>query len=503
MKVITIQVVVLLSLFLGVTVQAEEGKPNVLLVLLDNTGWGDFGVYGGGALRGAPTPSIDELASEGMRLQNFNTEAQCTPSRSALMTGRYAIRSGTQSVPLGTRDYGLVPWEITVADAFSEKGYATGIFGKWHLGHSEGRYPTDNGFDEWYGIANSSGDSINSDATIQGANSILADTLMIPEAEIPKVLGAKRGETPKELGVFDIPEKRKIDGDLTEKTIDFIRRQHEAGKPFFAYVPLTAMHFPTLPSREFEGKSGHGQYADLLIQSDHYIGKMVKAVDDLDLADDTIVIVTVDNGVEAVENGDGQYTGWTGPWSGTYFTAMEGGIRTPFLIRWPGKISAGAVNNEIVHLVDIFPTLAGMVGLDVPEDRPIDGIDMTDFFLGKVAASGREHVPIFVGDDFRAFKWRNWKVHYAWAESKYDPVLKYSTVPKVIDLTRDPGEENQSAEPYNAWLPYVAREDFMELFVSTKLFPNVPVGAPNSYSPGMMTKVMPLLKKAKDALEEK
>ena len=132
-----------------------DDRPNILLIVTDNTGWGDWGTYGGGELRGAPSPRIDQLAEEGMTLLNFNTEPQCTPSRSALMTGRFAIRSGNQTVPIGTPLYGLVPWEETVAESLGRVGYVTGIFGKWHLGNSVGRYPTDQGFDEWYGIANS------------------------------------------------------------------------------------------------------------------------------------------------------------------------------------------------------------------------------------------------------------------------------------------------------------------------------------------------------------
>ena len=125
-----------------------QQKPNIVLVLMDNLGWGEPGVYGGGILRGAPTPRIDQLAAEGMRLLNYNVEAQCTPSRAALMTGRYAIRTGNGSVPIDTPVYGLVQWEITMAEMLSDAGYATGIFGKWHLGHTKGRFPTDQGFDE-------------------------------------------------------------------------------------------------------------------------------------------------------------------------------------------------------------------------------------------------------------------------------------------------------------------------------------------------------------------
>ena len=138
---------------LSVSIAQAGDQPNIIFVLVDNLGYGELGVYGGGALRGAPTPRIDVLAGEGLRLTNFNVEAQCTPSRSAIMTGRYAIRSGTHSVPIGGGLDGLTQWEVTIAELLSQGGYATGHFGKWHLGSSEGRLPTDQGFDEWYGIS--------------------------------------------------------------------------------------------------------------------------------------------------------------------------------------------------------------------------------------------------------------------------------------------------------------------------------------------------------------
>ena len=138
----------------------ETGKPNIVFIFMDNFGYGELGVYGGGITRGAPTPRIDGLAADGFRLTNFNVEVQCTPSRAALMTGRYAIRSGNGSVPITTGMYGLTQWEVTLPEILSEAGYSTGMFGKWHLGHTEGRFPTDQGFDEWYGIPNSTDESL-------------------------------------------------------------------------------------------------------------------------------------------------------------------------------------------------------------------------------------------------------------------------------------------------------------------------------------------------------
>jgi len=147
-----------LSLLISGTVYANS-KPNVVIMMVDNLGWGELGVYGGGELRGAPTPNLDQLAAEGIRLQNFNVEPQCTPSRSALMTGRHPIRSGTTKVVWGVL-YGLTQWEKTIAELLSESGYATGMFGKWHLGDTQGRFPTDQGFDEWYGIANTTDEAL-------------------------------------------------------------------------------------------------------------------------------------------------------------------------------------------------------------------------------------------------------------------------------------------------------------------------------------------------------
>ena len=152
--------IALVILCLSGSLAFAADKPNIVIVFLDNFGWGEPGFNGGGIIRGAATPNLDQIAAEGLRLTNFNIEVQCTPSRSALMTGRYAIRSGNGTVPLGEGVYGLVQWEVTMAEMLSAAGYATGMFGKWHLGRTEGRFPTDQGFDEWYGIPNSTDESV-------------------------------------------------------------------------------------------------------------------------------------------------------------------------------------------------------------------------------------------------------------------------------------------------------------------------------------------------------
>ncbi len=233
-----------------------DGKPNIVLIFLDNFGWGEPGFNGGGIIRGAATPRMDTLASQGLRLTNFNVEVQCTPSRSAIMTGRYAIRSGNGTVPLGEGVYGLVQWEVTMAEMLSDAGYATGMFGKWHLGRTEGRFPTDQGFDEWYGVPNSTDEAVYS--SLPGfAETGLSESF---------VMEGKKGSSPKQVRPYRLDYRPLIDRDLTDRAISFMKRQAKDKNPFFVYLPYTATHFPALPHPDFVGKSGKGQWGDMLMQ---------------------------------------------------------------------------------------------------------------------------------------------------------------------------------------------------------------------------------------------
>jgi REP element-mobilizing transposase RayT len=203
---------------------ADAQKPNIVFILMDNLGYGELGCYGGGILRGAATPRIDKLATEGTRLLNFNVEAQCTPSRSALMTGRFAIRSGTHSVPIGGGLEGLTQWEVTIAELLSDAGYATGHFGKWHLGSEQGRLPNDQGFDEWYGIPRTTDEVFAPSEPAAKAAGIAFEHIM----------EGKKGEKSRELQIYDMEHRRLIDAEITRRTIDFIKRNAQSGKPFYA-----------------------------------------------------------------------------------------------------------------------------------------------------------------------------------------------------------------------------------------------------------------------------
>ncbi|MEJ2533600.1 MAG: arylsulfatase [Halioglobus sp.] len=454
-----------------------QAKPNIVLVFMDNFGWGEPGFNGGGIVRGAATPRMDQLAGEGLRLTNFNVEVQCTPSRSAIMTGRYAIRSGNGTVPLGEGVYGLVQWEVTMAEMLADAGYATAMYGKWHLGRTKGRFPTDQGFDEWYGVPNSTDESVYSSS--QGfAESGLPETY---------VLESTRGNTPKNVRPYRLDYRPRIDRDLTDRAIRFMSTKAKAGKPFFVYLPYTATHFPALPHPDFAGKSGKGPWGDMLMQIDSYLGELLDTIDDLGVSDNTIVIFTADNGPEALSAGETSMTvetamhGSAGPWRSTLFTGFEGALRVPFAVRWPDKIAPGRVSDEIVHEMDLFPTLAKLVGGDVPDDRVIDGIDMSDFLLGKNDESGRDGFIIYMGNDIFGVKWRDWKLHFK-EQTGWNGVLREYTMPRVYNLINDPQERDNVLFPHT-WVPKAALPQLEQHVVSLKKHPPIPAGTPDPYEP--------------------
>jgi arylsulfatase A-like enzyme len=444
-------------------------RPNIVFMLMDNLGYGELGCYGGGIVRGAPTPRVDQLAAEGLRLTNFNVEAQCTPSRSAIMTGRYSIRSGTHSVPYGGGLEGLTQWEVTIAKLLSGANYATGHFGKWHLGSEDGRLPNDQGFDEWYGIPRTTDEAFwPSKPGFKEAG-----------VALEHIMEGRKGEKSRSLAVYDLEQRRLTDAEITRRSIDFIQRAVKSGKPFYAYVPFTQVHFPSLPSPQFIGKTGFGDFPDCLAQMDAYVGQILDAIDELGIRDNTIVVFTSDNGPDSTY----PYQGSAGPWRGYYFTHMEGSLRVPFIIRWPGKIAAGRVSNEIVHEVDTYATLAKIAGAQVPQDRPIDGVDQTDFLLGEKETSNREGFPVFVADRLEAVKWRNWKVvFYDEQRDWWTPLAKLGT-PKLFNLITDPTEEYPQTTMENTWVAAPTMKiaaDFME---SLKKFPPIEPGTPDPYTP--------------------
>jgi arylsulfatase len=227
-----------------------------------------------------------------------------------------------------------------------------------------------------------------------------------------------------------------------------VQRSVRAGKPFYAYVPFTLMHFPTLPHPQFAGKTGYGEFADSLAEMDAHVGEILDAVDALGIRDNTIFVFASDNGPDPTAPSQG----WSGPWRGYYFTHMEGSLRAPFILRWPGHVPASRVSNEIVHAVDTFTTLARIAGAQVPQDRPIDGVDQSDFLLGKSERSAREGFPVFVADRMEAVKWRHYKLTFYEAQRDWWSTPSKLGVPKLFDLIRGPTEEYGATLTPNGWV---------------------------------------------------
>jgi arylsulfatase len=442
----------------------SDDQPNIVLVVMDNFGWGEIGVYGGGVMRGAPTPNIDSIAADGLQLTNFNVEAECTPSRSAMMTGRYGIRTRQRpdGPPRGVW-YGITKWEVTLAELLSDSGYATAIFGKWHLGDTEGRFPTDQGFDEWIGIPRSSDRAFWPDSNSFAPGSH-------PDAVFTHVMTAKRGETPRQLDVYGREKRKTIDREITDQSIDFIQRKAKGDKPFFVFLSYTQTHEPVDPHPDYYGKTGHGSFADVLAQTDDYVGDVLATIEKLGLEKDTIVIFTSDNGREGVPRS----FGFTGPWRSGMFSPYEGSLRVPFLIRWPEKIPARRVSNEIVHQIDLFPTVASIIGADLPTDRVYDGVDQTRFLTGKSDKSARESVVIYIGNVLFGVKWRNWKLLLReMDEDTY--AIREMAYPSVYNLIVDPKEEVPELNYLNdTWIDFPLYQVLEDHEVSIEEDPGAP-----------------------------
>ena len=479
----------------------DSKQPNIVVFFWDNFGWGELGCYGGGVLRGAPTPRIDGLAAEGLKLLNFNVEAQCTPSRSAILTGRHPIRSGTQTIPIAGGEDGLTQWEITIAQALSDAGYATGMWGKWHLGSNpDARGPVDFGFDEAVWSPRTADEVLWSTQSYFPNGTVTAAPYAGP-TEIPLELepihSRKKGEKSEVLATYDAEFRASFDRKITEWAIDFMRRSTDEGKPFYTYLPYTQVHIPPIPDPEYVSKTKRGNWADILTQMDDFTGMILDELESLGIADDTIVIWASDNGADSTyrfpasdpDPLGGQWNGFSGPWRGSLFTTLEGSNRTPCIIRWPGKVPAGRVSNELVHEVDLFTTLVLAGGGTVPTDRQIDGMDMRGFLLGDEEESGRDIILHMNGNRLQAAKWRQWKVHLFSQDDFYSTWTPLST-PSLFNLEWDPREEHQVDFPH-AWVAHPIAAAAAAFLKTLAIEPPIKPGTPDPYTPPTPGKLVP------------
>jgi arylsulfatase len=453
-------------------------QPNVVFMLADNLGYGDVGAYGAGEIRGMPTPNIDALASQGLRFTHFLVEPGCTPSRAALMTGRYSIRLGLSKILLRGTPNTLQGDEITLGEIFNSKGYDTAYMGKWHLGSEQQSQPQNQGFDEWrHGFFGTT------EATLY-AESI--ERTKSPEkwkALIPQIVEADSpGGTLKEIRPYDKKYRRLIDRDIAITASKFIKRKAKTDKPFFLFISWTRPHYPNDAAPDFEGKSRIGTYGDSVMELDGRTGEVLAAIKEAGIEEDTIVVFVSDNGPTKTSGTLSELNhGSAGPWRGELGDGYEGSIRTVGMIRWPGEIRPG-VTNEMISIHDFLPTFASIIDAKVPDDRPIDGIDQSSFLLGKQDFSNREHLLTFIGDRLVALRYRQWRLYPVTFSSTGGNAAtagylgrmgETAGIPEIYNIEADPREEhNVGAE--NGWLIVPYLQLIGEYRESLKNFPNPP-----------------------------
>ena len=428
--------------------QLEAGdRPNVVLMLSDNLGYGDIGAYGsGGDIRGMPTPNLDQLASDGLMLTQFFVEPGCTPSRAGLMTGRYSVRSGLNSIIVAGTPLTLQDEEFTVAELFKEHGYTTGMVGKWHLGQEAQSWPTNQGFDEYrVGILETTDGTLYPESMRRSG---LPESVI--EATQPQIWESDEDGTLKPVRVYDLDYRRQVEGDIADAAGAFIASHAKDDKPFFLYVGWSHVHYPSGASEEFMGRSAAGAYGDMLMEHDHRVGEVLNAIDSAGIRDNTLVVYLSDNGPVTHEGKDDDYLGSSaGPFRGEVGGVLEGALRVPGMVRWPGKVPARK-SNEMVAIHDFLPTFAAMLGGDLPADRPIDGSNQLDFFTGQTEQSAREDYIAFLDGEVSAVRWRHWRIYPKQIMSSagnpsalgvYGYRVEGMGYPAVYNIARDPREQ--------------------------------------------------------------
>jgi arylsulfatase len=504
-RTIVISFLIALTLFTIPQTHAQDvrgSKPNILLIVGDDVGWGDLGIYGGGMNRGIPTPSLDRMADEGMTFFSFYGQPSCTPGRAAIMTGRIPNRSGMTTVAFQGQGGGLPHAEWTLASVLKTAGYGTYFTGKWHLGEDDYALPNAQGFDDMRhcGLYHLNAYTYADPTWFPDMDPELRATF----AKITKgSMSGKAGEKPHEdfkingqyvntpeSGVVGIPF---FDQYVEKDAEDFLDEAAKAGKPFFIDVNFMKVHQPNMPAPEFQGKSAlKSKYGDSLLELDTRVGRIFDKLRALGLDKNTLVIFTTDNGAWQDVYPDAGYT----PFRGTKGTVREGGARVPALAWWPGHIKGNSRNYDILGSLDLMATFANLAGIDLPkndrEGKPIifDSIDMTPVLIGSGKSkrntwfyfTENELTPGAVrfgrfkavfnlrGDDGAATGGISVDTNLGWK----GPEKYVATVPQVFDLWADPQERydifmNNYTE--HTWSLVTANEAMKELMKTYVQYP--------------------------------
>jgi len=410
---------------------ADAKLPNIVLIFIDDMGYGDIGPFGNKELR---TPHLDQFAKEGMKFDCFYATPVCSMSRASLLTGCYNTRVSVPGVLFPAANIGLHPDEMTLADLLKQKNYATTCIGKWHLGHREPFLPTKQGFDSYYGIPYSN------DMTIDPVNAKFAKDCIFREGmtEAKAREMAIRNTVPLMRGteVVEYPaDQSTLTKRYTEEAIKFIT-EHKDG-PFFCYLPHSMVHVPLAASVDFKGKSKGGLIGDAIEEVDWSVGQIMKTLNELKIDDNTLVIFTSDNGAAS---------GSSLPFRGKKASTFEGGVREPCIMRWPGKIAPGSTCEQVAGNIDMLPTFAAITGAKLPGDRVIDGKDITPLMLDAKHGPIREtHLYINGGGKLAAIRQGDWKLFLL---SPNSGKKEKDIVPGLYNLKDDPYEKTDVAAKF-------------------------------------------------------
>ena len=450
--------------------EATGRRPNIVWLIVDDMGYGDPGAFGGGAVVGAATPNMDWLAAEGLKLTSTYSQATCTPTRSAILTGRLPVRIGLTRPILAGDKLIKNPWadERSLPALLGEAGYATVLSGKWHVGAAEGMRPHDIGFDEFYGYYEAEKEISQSVDKRRYPDLVLNSERLAMLAATGSsnalIHGFKGGQTTEVSRIESIEQMAEADRVVKEFSVEKIAELAQAGKPFFLEHAFMKVHADNFASKEFEGKSGSKYpYKDDVVEVDAYIGQIVDALDAAGVLDNTFVFVTSDNGPQLDSWPDSGYT----PFRGAKGSAWEGGIRIPAIAYWKGMIKPGRESDELFDLMDLFNTSLSLGGIrdKVPVDRYIDGIDQTSFLLANDGRSNREKVYIWNEADLMAMRMYEYKIHVKvveshaqWLDIDMTTVSDVGLAPWLFNLYIDPKEQYPVGHRMNAFLASMLAE---------------------------------------------